>query len=109
MHVPDAAERIEQAPVFDEAAGSESEEETVDGEVPPRSVIDGFPVLVDRRGSGLLRTKAPAVARVGDVDVLLPPFDRDPVHREMPARLHDFPNARHHDGKRPENVPGPPV
>ena len=43
-HVPDAAEGIEQAPVPDEAAGGEPEEETVDGEVPPRRVIDGIPI-----------------------------------------------------------------
>ncbi len=31
------------------------------------------------------------------------------MHREMPARRHDLSNARHLDGKRAENVSGPPV
>jgi hypothetical protein len=48
-HVFDAAEGIEQPPVPDEAAGGEPEEETVDGEVPPRRVIDGLPIVVRRR------------------------------------------------------------
>ena len=117
-------------PILDEAAGGEPEEKSVDGEVPPRRVVDGFPIVVDRRPwmaccrdrqgcpgfrrpgrrvPGSLRAKASAGARAGDVDVLLPPVDRDPVHREMPARRHDVPDARHLDGKGPENVPGPPV
>jgi len=107
--VVDPAEGIEQAPVLDEAAGSEPEEESVDGEVPPRRVIDRLPIVVTRCGYGPRWARAPTGARVGDVDVLLPPIDRDPVHREMPARRHDLSNARHLDGKRPENVPGPPV
>ena len=66
------------------------------------------PVVARRSGTGPLRARASTVARVGDVNVLLPPIDRDPVHREMPARRHDLSNARHLDGKRPENVSGPP-
>ena len=114
-HVFDAAEGIEQAPVLDEAVGGEPEEESVDGEVPPRRIIDGLPIVGrDDRTRGIpacpgTRPSMAVVAGVGDVDVLLPPIDRDPVHREMPARRHDLSNARHLGGKRPENVPGPPV
>ena len=128
-HVFDAAEGIEQSPIPDETAVGEPEEETVDREVPPRRVVDGLLIVgrddrtrgipacpgtrpsmaVVAGGSWALRTRAPAGACGGDVDVLLPPFDRDPVRREMPARRHYFPDARHRDGKRPENVPGPPV
>ena len=45
--VLDAAEGIEQAPVLDGAAGDEPEEESVDGEVPPRRVVDRLPILLD--------------------------------------------------------------
>ena len=141
-HVIDAAEGIEQAPVRNGAVGGEPEEETVEGEVPPRRVIDSLPVrrpwmakCRDRQGCpGLCRPgrwpwmakcrdrqgcpgfcrpgRRPWMAntaRVGDVYVLLPPIDRDPVHREMPARRHDLSNARNRGGKRPENVTGSPV
>ena len=113
-HVFDAAEGIEQPPITDEAAGGEPEEESVDREVPPRRVVDGLLIVGrDDRTRGIpacpgtrppwpssrrprpLRARAPAGACGGDVDVLLPPFDRDPVHREMPARRHDLPDARH--------------
>ena len=107
-HVVDAAEGIEQAPALDAASGAEPEEKGVDGEVPPRRVVDRLP-LVAGRGRSAPSSNVPAGARIGDVDVLLPPIDRNPVHREMPARRNDLPDARRYCGKRPEKVPGPPV
>jgi len=100
----DAAKGSSSRP-FRRSGGGEPEEEGIDGEVPPRRVIDRLPIVAGRRGSGRLWARAPAPARDGDVDVLLSPIDRDPVHREMFARRHDLSNARQLDGKRPENLP----
>jgi len=105
----EGAEGVEQAPVLDEAVGGEPEEKGVDGEVPPRRVVDRFPIGVPGGGSGRRRAAARAGARVGDVDVLPPPGDRDPVDREMPARRHDLSNPRHRRGERSQDLPGPPV
>jgi hypothetical protein len=107
--VLDPAERIEQASVLDEAGRGDLEEETVDGEVPPRRVVEGRPIGAGRRCSVPFRARNPAGARIGDVDVFLPPFDGHPVDGEVLSRGDDLSDARHVDGKRSQDVAGPAI